>query len=61
MEEFTIEVIKAFESRAIANQDVSVKLLFRLIHEMLGAHGFHKEQREFETYYRAVCKRGKRK
>lgn len=25
MEEFTIEVIKAFESRVIANQDISVK------------------------------------
>lgn len=61
MEKYTVEVIKAFESRAIANQDISVKLLFRLMYELLGAHGLHKEQREFETYYRAVCKRGKRK
>lgn len=61
MEEFTVEAIKAFEYRAISNPDISVKLLFRVMYELLGAHGFHKEQREFETYYRAVCKRGKRK
>ena len=61
MEEFTIEAIKTFECSAIKNPDISVKLLFRLMYEMLGAYGFYKEQREFETYYRAVCKRGKRK
>lgn len=61
MEEFTIEAIKTFECSAIENPDISVKLLFRLMYEMLGAYGFYKEQREFETYYRAVCKRGKRK
>ena len=61
MEEFTIEAIKEFECRAIENPGISVKLLFRLMYEMLGAHGFYKEQREFETYYRAVCKRGERK
>lgn len=61
MEEFTVEAIKAFEYSAIKNPGVSVKLLFRLMYEMLGANGFHKEQREFETYYIAVCKRGERK
>lgn len=61
MEEFTVEAIKAFERSSIENPDISVKLLFRLMYEMLGAHGFYKNQREFETYYIAVCKRGKRK
>ena len=61
MEKYTVEVIKAFESRAIENPDITIKLLARLMYEMLGAYGFYKEQREFETYYRAVCKRGERK
>lgn len=61
MEEFTVEAIKTFERSAIENPDITIKLLARLMYEMLGAYGFYKEQREFETYYRAVCKRGKRK
>lgn len=61
MEEFTIEAIKTFEKCAIENPEFTVELLFRLMYESLGSYGWYENQREFETYYRAVCKRGKRK
>lgn len=61
MEVTTIEVIKIFESAVFKHPDISVKRLFRLMYELLGVRGFFIEQKEFETYYRAVCKRGERK
>lgn len=61
MEEMTIEAIKTFENAVIKHPDISREKLYILMYKMLGLYGWDEEQREFETYYRAVCKRGERK
>lgn len=61
MEEMTIEAIKTFENAVIKHPDISREKMYILMYKMLGLYGWDEEQREFETYYRAVCKRGKRK